>query len=544
MKGLTAKQIEQLKLVDAWSWAYFNKLNIMGGIFKWKGYEYLAEPLKSMAQKRCVRKATQGGFTNNEVIRALHRCKHNYYKQGVMYLFPTRNDVTDFSNSRFKPMMANNYDLIGSSIKDTDQSNLKAVGNAFLYFRGTRMTHDIGGRKTALQLKGIPCDEVVFDEFDEMPKEAESFAINRMGNSPYKNECYLANPTVDDWGIDLKYKNSDERIWMIRCGKCGKETCLELEFPNCLKKKGGQYSARGIVIRLAEHDVVYRACVHCGGELDPGRGRWIAQYPDREMAGWWYSHLMSIRSDMTQLMREFEDPLTDLGNFHNLRLGMAYTAAENRLSENDVFKCCSSDIMAVRHDGPCGMGVDVGKDLHITIGIRRGDKAIKVVKIVRLTSFEDAMDLAKRFSVKSAVFDLYPETRKVREFAADAPFPVYGCDYQEKQRSVVRWDEGSQTVVAGRTELLDATHALCVIVGRLELPRVDDEVKEFAFEMCQTAKVLEEDKMGGTAYRYKKLGADHYRHALNYLYLACDRLPIYSGRAGGAFVTKKRAYAY
>jgi len=82
------------------------------------------------------------------------------------------------------------------------------------------------------------------------------------------------------------------------------------------------------------------------------------------------------------------------------------------------------------------------------------------------------------------------------------------------------------------------------MTGRLELPRLDDEVKEFAFEMCQTAKVLEEDKAGGTVYRYKKLGADHYRHSLGYLHLACERLPVYSGGVGGAFAVKKKAYAY
>ena len=514
-------------------------------MFKRKGYEYLIEPLQSEARVRCVKKGTQGGFTNNEVIRALHRCKFGFYKQGVTYLFPTRNDVTDFSNSRFKPMMNNNPDAIGSSIKDTDQANLKQIGNAFLYFRGARMTHDIGGRKTAVQLKGIPCDAIVMDEFDEMPKEAEDFARMRMENSPHKDESYLANPTINNWGIDKKYSISDERIWMVRCEKCGKETCLETEFPNCLKKRGGQFSARGIIIRLAEHDVVFRACIHCGAEIYPGKGRWIAQYPDRDIAGWWYSQLMSVRSDMTQMLKEYEDPLTDLGNFHNLRLGMAYTAAENQLTENEVFKCCGADVMSVRHDGPTGMGVDVGKDLHVVIGVRRGEKSIKAVKMARLTSFTDVMDLAKRFHVQSAVFDLYPETRKVREFGADAPFPVFGADYQEKQRSVVRWDEGSNIVVVGRTEILDTTHELVTGVGRYEIPRVDGEIKQYAFEMCQTAKVLEEDKHGGNAYRYKKLGADHYRHATNYLYLACERLPVFTGGFyGGAVEIKKVKYAY
>jgi len=517
---------EIMAAADAWYWAHSAKLNILGGTFQTKGYEYLVEPLRSGARRICEKKATQMGYTQINILRALHKCKYNIYKQGVLYLFPTRGDVTDFSNSRFKPMIGENTKEIGKFIKDTDQANLKRIGNAFLFFRGAKMaTKTEAGTKDAHQLKGIPVDECIFDEFDEMPAKAEELALSRMENSPHKNEAYLANPTLPDWGIDRKYAGSDQRVWMIKCQKCGRYTCLELEFPNCLERL-----SNGKVIRL---------CAKCRDrEIYPRDGRWVPQYPDKtkDMAGYWSSHLMSVRTDMAELLDAYENPRTDVTLFHNLRLGMAHVDAENRLTVNQVLSRCSTDVMAVRDNGPCAMGVDVGKDLHVTIGKVPYPGGIKLIKAARVSTFIDVHDLAKRFNVVSAVFDLYPETRKVREFRAAADFEVFGCDYQETQKGAFAWNEQSGVVTVNRTEICDATHNLVATKdlqdmgassGKIELPREDEEIRIYAKEMCNTAKVLKEDEeTGKKVYRYKgKLGGpDDYRHSTNYLYLACERI--------------------
>jgi hypothetical protein len=78
-----------------------------------------------------------------------------------------------------------------------------------------------------------------------------------------------------------------------------------------------------------------------------------------------------------------------------------------------------------------------------------------------------------------------------------------------------------------RTEICDTTHDLFVTPGRLIPPRRCHEVDRFAQEVRNIAKVLEEDpETGSREYRYRKLGEDHYRHALNYLYLASQRIGV------------------
>ena len=54
-------------------------------------------------------------------------------------------------------------------------------------------------------------------------------------------------------------------------------------------------------------------------------------------------------------------------------------------------------------------------------------------------------------------------------------------------------------------------------------------MEAYAKEMKNTAKVLEENKETGTkVYRYRRLGADHYRHATNYYYLASQERALVS----------------
>ena len=230
--------IAPLMAVDAWIWAVQSKVNLASGQFSWQNHEYQIEPMQSQAQVIVIRKSTQLGFTEAYVLRCLHRLITGLYKIGILYLFPTKDDVTDFSTSRFKPLAIDNYSTIGKYITDTDRANLKRINKAYIYFRSGRLGQSIEGQKTSSKLKSIPVDACVFDEWDEMDPGAREMAISRMQHSPHQHEVYLANPTIPDYGIDKLFQKSDQRAWMIKCDKCGEYTCLEQEFPTCLVRSG------------------------------------------------------------------------------------------------------------------------------------------------------------------------------------------------------------------------------------------------------------------------------------------------------------------
>ena len=156
----------------------------------------------------------------------------------------------------------------------------------------------------------------------------------------------------------------------------------------------------------------------------------------------------------------------------------------------------------------------------MVIGRKLENGRKKILYVGRVAEFSDLHDLAARFNVARAVIDLYPETRKVREFRQGERFPVFGCQYLDEVKQGERVDEEAGVITYARTELCDMTHN-AIMKGAYELPRRCPEVELYASQMAAMAKVLEEDERRGTkVYRYRKLGPDHYRHATNYFELA------------------------
>jgi len=514
-------------------WIHMNKIYFRENMpYQLKYHSFQGEILQCMAQRQCMMKGAQQGYTAMNTLRVLHGMIFNKYPQGVFYLFPTATHATDFSREKFDPLIACNPSIAmhvsGGSMKGkkTDNASMKKVGNSFLYLRGARVSQKIGGesgKKSSVSLKSNSADCVVFDEVDEMDQHMVSQAIARMFHSEVKEERYLSTPTIDDFGIAALYNKSDQRVWMIKCKKCNGETCLELEFPDCIREdgKGG----------------AYRACRKCGEKIYPQHGKWVTRYPDKskDMVGWWTSNLISHYVQPIDILEAYRNPPNgNMSEVYNSMLGMPYTDIENRLTENQVLSRCGSDAMAVRDDGPTAMGVDTGKRLHVVIGQRTNKRNLKILKVTNVDSFNDLHDLGKRYKVRCAVIDKYPETHAARAFGDSESYKVYLCGYQDgKKQGGTAWDERGMEIRGNRTELLDASHSLVSDGSRLELPRMSDEIERYAKQMTGVAKVLEEDQeTGAKIYRYRKMTGgigDHYRHATNYFMLASERIGVTGG---------------
>jgi len=495
---------------------WVQKVKLPSGPFTFQNHEYQEAILQENATRQVLKKGTQLGISETQILKSIHGLLYGRYPQGVLYLFPTQNDVYDFSRARFGPLLVDNPE-IGKEVKDTESVTLKRVRKSMLYLRGARASSKIEGVKAmATQLLAIPVDRVIFDERDNMDDRMVDLALERLGHSSVKEEIYLGTPSLPDYGVSKLYDESDQRVWEIKCPHCNTGTVLELEFPNCL-------------LELSDGRVI-RACKKCKQEIFPKDGQWIAQYPSRskDLVGWWISRLNSAFADLRKILRTFQDPSNrNLQEFYNSKLGMAYISAENRLTVQDVYPCCGQEAMAMNHHGPCAMGVDVGAMLHVVVGFKSREKALQVCYMARVSSFSDVHDIGQRFGVKQAVIDMEPELRKAREFQAGEPYSVFLCDYQDSVKTTGGvWDDEKRLVKVNRTEICDGTHSLITSLS-LVLPRRNEEVEVFAKQLCNIAKVLEEDQeTGSREYRYRKLGEDHYRHALNYLWLASQRIGI------------------
>jgi len=305
-------------------WVETAGLVLDGNPFSFQRHEYLKEPYGDPHPCQVEMKAAQLGLTTKAGLRAIHGAITGKYPRGILYLFPSKTDVTEFSKGRINALVGDNPETIGGWIVETDTSNLKQIGNSFLYLRGMR---------SRVSLKSVPVDFIVFDELDEAPQKAVDMAMQRMAHSEVKEWLKLSNPTLPDYGIDKAFQETDQHYWLLKCPSCGHYSCLEETFPACL-------------VELSDGRVI-RGCEKCRTELNPAIGEWVARKPEiKDKRGYHYSQLMSQFVDMKELVNDFRTT-QNLTDFYNLRIGIAWVEATHRISLEAVYALCTTNIQTL-----------------------------------------------------------------------------------------------------------------------------------------------------------------------------------------------------
>lgn len=370
----------------------------------------------------------------------------------------------------------------------------------------------------------VPVDFEVFDELDEAPQNAVDMALERMGHSDVGELLFLSNPTLPDYGIDRLFQQTDQQYWLLKCEKCNEYTDLVGTFPDCLRRiRGGK---------------VIRACCKCGAELNPSIGAWVAKHPSiTERRGRQYSQLYSqSRTTAPDLILQKFQTTDNMTDFYNLKIGVAYVDAANRLSVQEVLACCGDHGFESSSEQGCFMGVDQGSNLHVVIGRHhktRGGEII-YVGVLKGNNEDDKHDdsgwreldaLMNRYKVMRCVVDAMPNTKHARNFSERFHGRVFLCYYNEHQKGSYRWNEKDMIVQANRTESLDSSHRE-ITTHNIILPRASDIMRDFAEQMHNVAKRLEvDDETGSQKYIYHRLGKDHFRHSFNYENMARTSSP-------------------
>jgi hypothetical protein len=280
-------------------------------------------------------------------------------------------------------------------------------------------------------------------------------------------------------------------------------------FPDSILQKDGKW---------------YRACVHCQAEVFVKDGGWVSDYPDRREAGFWVSGLLSPLADLDEYMYQYHNiEGAKMSEFMRSTLGVATTEAENQLNETTVLSRCSSHPNQMVSAGETCMGVDVGKKIHATVGIRTSRDTYEVLNVSRLDTMNELHDLAMKMNVHSCVIDSGPYDHGVREFQKTEPYTIYLCQYSESQPGKPKFDGKSGMVKVNRNEWMDNVHS-AYAHNKIVIPRPSVEVNEYAREMTKTAKtIITSTATGLTKPSWIKMGDDHYYHSTLYFMLAAAR---------------------
>jgi len=498
-------------------WAHYKGMNIRDGIkFSLKGMPYLADIVNCDKKVMSCKKGAQVCMTTTKYIEAMHACYYRKYDQNVLYMMPSEKSIERLSKVAFNPLF--DYNRWVQKKGDTNTTLCKEINGRSIVMVGAK-PQKVGGSETkdTDSLRSVACDCVMRDEIDLMDQDMVYMSKQRLKRSRFGHQINFGTPTYPDYGIDALYNDSDQRKWQIKCGSCGKYTCLVDSFPNSIILKDGKW---------------IRACIHCQTEIFVQDGHWVADNPDHRYAGFWIDGLLSPYADLEDYMYDYNRlDGAKMSEFMRSTLGVATTEAENQLSKQDVLDMAGTDALSMYSDGDTVMGCDVGTYLHYVIGIKTGRDTYEILTLGKAESFGELHDIAQKMHVKYCVIDAMPETHKIKEFAKAEPYAVSRAFCTEHYSAKPKWDAKEGTVKANRNEWMDKVHEIFT-TKKIRIPRFCPDIDVYSDSLTRTAKtIIENPDTGIRKPRWIKLSGgegDHYYLSTLYFLLAASRASIRS----------------
>lgn len=442
-------------------------------------------------------------------------------KINSIYIFPTATQVEEFSQSRFKPIVESSpmiKELLG-----INNAHYKEIGESKVFFKGSFSEH---------QALSQPSDLNVIDEYDFCKDDIKEQYVKRLTDSTLHFEWEFSTPTIEDFGIDALYSTSDSRVWVVRCEACGKHQQVRWDD----ESHGSVQEIR----RYGRHVKWIFACWKCGEELNRANGEWVAKHPNRtEVHGYFIPQQIAPRISADQMKREERDHKRRgrLKVFYNFNLARAYSAGETLLNA-EILKSRFQAFEDAYKSEKWYLGVDQGDVLHWELGRWYNGIALRVA-FGTLTDFDDLHRLMNEFNVVCGVIDAQPNKHSAKKFRDAHEGKIYLCYYKDNQPHEMKATHDDEEIVGtknkeqyavtvDRTETLDSS-ASDWIQGRAMLNAFpglaeNKNSKEYHWitQMVALKRDLEEDKHGNLRGVWKKTGADHWRHADNYLRLAME----------------------
>ena len=204
---------------------------------------------------------------------------------------PDRPKVEEIVGQKFRPNVLDLYPWMAEMIQLGKAQN--ASGKTI--DRKESYTVTDGERKSFGNFCGmhkpptsITIDLALLDEVDDIPERNIGYVDARMTNSPVHLTCFIGTQRLAGAGQNARLKASSFHVRLVPCPGCGREWCLEDEFPRCVRVRpaapqpdppGGPpciYPEMGFD-RLARY---YLACPECGADWT-ATGRYVARHPER-----------------------------------------------------------------------------------------------------------------------------------------------------------------------------------------------------------------------------------------------------------------------
>ncbi len=483
--------------------------------FSFEGHEYLKEiySLPFDVKTLVFQKAAQMGISTYSLLRVLKFLDDNAAK--AVYYFPTDDDVRDFAQDRCDPMIDNSEYLSKKISYDrADNLGLKQLGNSSLYFRGVFSKQKV---------KSVDADIIIKDEVDEADQENLVFADDRLLHSSFGYRIELSQPSSPDFGINRAFKETDQRYWIVKCPKCGRQNNIVESFPKNLfsKGKGNKISS-------------WIGCTRCRGKLDTTKGQWVAKHPSlsNDGIGFQVSQLFSTTVSPLQIYKRFTKATlsSEKKNFWISYIGVPYQDSNLCPFTDALIEGCEERNYGFEKEAFSSfMGIDVGDVCHVVVFGWTG-KRLRMLYCEEVLSddFERFCYLIERYR-SFFVIDAMPYKNLSKRLALK--YKGWGAIQYFKGESLREKTEGEgeyevPVVMHNRTESIDEMksefeNGFFVLPNPKKLKGANLEMYErWKAHIKNLEKEETMDKAGYKKIEYKKKVENHFGMATNSAYIA------------------------
>ena len=487
------RELERMAELNIVVWLkYYGIKNENGDLMDFHSHRYLYKFLEDDSQTICVMKAAQIGMSTAAILKSLWTVKNK--GRNAIYTLPTADDRNQFVGDKVNRIIAQNP-ILQKYTEDKDSVEQKRVGNYTIHYRGTFT------QKAAMM---VSSDLNAIDEVDASNQKVVEQYSTRLQHSKYKNEWYFSHPSAPKTGVDKWWEISDQKHWMIDC-ECGKKQYLS--WPDSFDIKNRAYICKG-----------------CKGHITDEqrrKGEWVAKYPSRAISGYWMPLFMCPWVSADEIIKYHETKSEEY--FANKVEGRPYTGGGNKLTEDQIFKNLTKEILQPAYNERIVIGMDTGKYLHYICGTQKGAFLYGTAypnEENKHDPYKEIYKLMERWPKAIIVVDQGGDligSRKLREKYRGR---VFLCSYGEdrKTNELVRWGSKGEhgNVIVDRNRMLQLVVDE-IVDGRYKFQGTEDDWYDYANHWANITRIKEENDRGMVRKIWVRNGDDHWCHAHAYM---------------------------
>ena len=399
-------------------------LNENGEPMEFRNYRFMIEPFMDLSPRQAAMKCSQIGWSVMEIFKDFWLAR--FAGANVIHTLPTKVVSKEFVVPKVDKIVSHNP-AIREMVGETDSISLKSVGDRFVYYRGS---FDEG------QAISISAHVLNRDEYDRSNQAVLELYETRLGSAKKERPELgfvwdFSNPSVPNVGVHSLYLRSDQKVWMVLCPACGR--WQEMRWP--------------VSVDLDRKCYV---CRYCAAELpNEARrmGKWVAQFPGRDISGY---HVHKMMVPWVTAGEMVEASRGDIAIFHNFWLGLPYSNPDIQVGREQIVRAI---VLTDNPKSEVVIGCDNGIEKHWVAGNRYGIFAYGKTK-----SWADIETLVNTYNAV-CVIDANPYPTEPRRLVEKYRGRVFMHWFQQDTNRVgiVRWGEGDERgkVLVDRTGILD-----------------------------------------------------------------------------------------